>query len=143
MADGRFQAKQRLARPGRYYGDGGTIHGANHLDVETHRGGVVAVWFRCQLLPYRQVDVDERRAVEMGRARDSLPRLTGVEVRDDPSGPTDREDPLADWEWELLAELEHGEHAETLRRLDEADERRWPRLMRALRRHRQEARRDA
>ena len=75
-------AKQKLAGDSRYYGDGGTIHHTGHLDVEVYKGQVVAVWFRCQMLPFTQHDVDGRRAEDMTRASEHLPGLTGVEVRD-------------------------------------------------------------
>lgn len=74
--------KQQLAAPGRYYGDGGTIHGSTWLDVEVDGDGqVVAVWFRCQMLPWRVF----RRTGGDGRygPEDMSPcQLTGVEVRD-------------------------------------------------------------
>jgi len=69
----------------RYYGDGGTIHQSPELDVETdRRGKVVAVWFRCQMLPFRQSVVGEDRATEMASAYSNnyIPELHGVEVRD-------------------------------------------------------------
>ena len=77
-----WQLKQRAARPGRYYGDGGTIHSTNHLDVETHNGTVVAIWFRCQMLPFKQFEVGGERAGSMEDAAGDLPWLTGVEVHD-------------------------------------------------------------
>jgi hypothetical protein len=80
----RWWAKQKLAGPeGRFYGDGGTIHRTGHLDVETHDGQVVSVWFRCQMLPFKQTEVDERRAAEMRPSeQERLPDLTGVQVVD-------------------------------------------------------------
>jgi hypothetical protein len=89
----RWRLKQRLAGESRYYGNGGTIHGSTQLDVETYRGTVVAVWFRCQLLPFRQREADQARAIEMERASWGDPpmngegvnarlKLTGVEVLD-------------------------------------------------------------
>lgn len=78
----RWARKQRLASPARYYGDGGTIHNTGHVDVETDAtGAVVAVWFRCQMLPFRQTTVDDRRAQQM-RANPTNVSLTGVEVHD-------------------------------------------------------------
>lgn len=80
----RWQRKQELAGEtgARYYGNGGTIHGTTQLDVETDAdGNVVAVWFRCQQLPYRQTRVDDRRVREAG-GWEGLPRLTGVELID-------------------------------------------------------------
>lgn len=81
----RWRLKQRAARPGRYYGDGGTIHASTALDVETTQDGrVVAVWFRCQMLPFEQVAVEGARASEMISAYSGaeVPVLTGVEVQD-------------------------------------------------------------
>lgn len=49
----------------RRYGDGNTIHSTGHLDVETLDGRVVAVWYRCQPLPFSQTDVLDDRADEM------------------------------------------------------------------------------
>jgi hypothetical protein len=81
----RWEAKQKLAAPSRYYGDGGTVHRTTYLHVETDRGGVVvAVWFRCIRLPFVQVTVTGDRAAEMLRdhRQVSSTLLTGVEVRD-------------------------------------------------------------
>lgn len=76
----RWQQKQELAEPGRFYGDGGTIHGTGHLDVEVKDGQVVAVWFRCQMLPFR---VFARDGEPRHREEDLSPGvLTGVEIRD-------------------------------------------------------------
>lgn len=78
-----FRRKQKLAGEAgaRYYGDGGTIHGTTHLDVEVDPDGkVVAVWFRCQVLPYR---VFHRTATDRYGEEDLTPgQLTGVEIRD-------------------------------------------------------------
>ena len=57
--------KQRAASPSRFYGDGGTIHASTDLDVEVHDGQVVAVWYRCQQLPYRVSVVGPERVAEM------------------------------------------------------------------------------
>lgn len=80
----RWRLKQVAAGESRYYGDGGTIHQTGHLDVETHHGTVVAVWFRCQQLPFQQTEVDGERATEMetlshGEVREI--RVTGIELR--------------------------------------------------------------
>jgi len=77
----RWQQKQALAAPSRYYGDGGTIHGTTVLDAETRKGKVVSVWFRCQMLPFEQHEVEDDRAGSM-TAVQSLPLITGVEVLD-------------------------------------------------------------
>lgn len=78
----RWRLKQRLAgKSGRYYGDGGTIHQGGSLDVEVVDGRVVAVWFRCQLLPFEQHDVGDRRRDEMDGVEPGV-LITGVEVRE-------------------------------------------------------------
>lgn len=81
--DEAWKRKQELAKPARFYGDGGTIHGTGHLDVEVDDAGqVVAVWFRCLMLPFKQTDVEPARAREMRSVAVHLPQLTGVEVLD-------------------------------------------------------------
>lgn len=86
ISDDVWRQKQELAKPCRYYGHGGTIHDSQFLDVETDDAGtVVAVWFRCQMLPFLQTSVSASRAAEMRGAYDdtsSVPQLTGVEVLD-------------------------------------------------------------
>jgi hypothetical protein len=83
LADEVWAAKQALAYPSRYYGEGGTIHGTTHLDVEVDATGrVVAVWYRCQMLPFRQRSVDAARAIEIDDAGSPPLELTGVEVLD-------------------------------------------------------------
>lgn len=80
-----YDARQALCKETgtRYYGDGGTIHGTTHLDVEVHDGRVVSVWFRCQPLPYRQVEVAFARADSMTESyRTNKIALHGVEVKD-------------------------------------------------------------
>jgi hypothetical protein len=76
--------KQRLAGPGRYYGDGGTIHHTGKLDIEIFEGQVVAVWFRCQPLPFRTSEADRHRAADMLSmyGQDPMPDITGVELVD-------------------------------------------------------------
>lgn len=79
----RWRRKQELAKPSRYYGDGGTIHSSGELDVETHNGKVVAVWFRCATLPFKQVEVGNDRAKEMClNYNEYCGKLTGVEILD-------------------------------------------------------------
>lgn len=80
----RFYQKQKLAKPSRYYGDGGTIHHTTAVNVELFKGKVVAVWFRCQILPFTQHETGRDRAREMGEAYilDRMPKITGVEVLD-------------------------------------------------------------
>jgi len=69
----------------RTYGHDGTIHGTKHLDVETDsQGNVVAVWFRCQLLPFNQIRTPVNRSIEMEKAYASgnIPELRAVVVKD-------------------------------------------------------------
>jgi hypothetical protein len=48
-----WQRKQKAVAPDRYYGDGGTIHASGTIDIQVDADGrVVAVWFRCQNLPW-------------------------------------------------------------------------------------------
>jgi hypothetical protein len=79
----KFQMRQELCKETgtRYYGDGGTIHHDNLLDVEVYDGHVVGVWFRCQALPFQETIVDSYRANEM-RPLSHLVGLHGVEVKD-------------------------------------------------------------
>jgi hypothetical protein len=52
----------------RRYGGNNTIHNTGYVDVETDtEGKVVAVWFRCATLPFKQSKVDPERAKEMER----------------------------------------------------------------------------
>ena len=45
------------------YGGDNTIHKNGELDISVDKNGkVVAVWFRCIMLPFKQVDVDDIRA---------------------------------------------------------------------------------
>ena len=77
----RWHLKQELAAPGRFYGDDMTIHSTTTVDVETFNGEVVAVWFRCQAISFRQTEVDLWRATEMLGM--PAPQITGVQVVDD------------------------------------------------------------
>lgn len=79
-----WRKKQKLAAPARYYGDGGTIHGTGWLDIEVVDGRIITVWFRCQQLPFRQIDRAQPRCDPTQPP--ALPVLTGVEVLD-PIGP--------------------------------------------------------
>lgn len=70
----------------RFYGDGGTIHSSVELDVETRDGMVLAVWYRCQPLAFRQVEVGYSRATELTEVIQSYgaPMLRGVVLEDRP-----------------------------------------------------------
>lgn len=69
----------------RFYGDGTTIHNTGHVDVETHNGEVVAVWFRCQPLRFNHVEVDEERANSMKKSYEdnTLPEIRGFRLKYD------------------------------------------------------------
>jgi len=62
------------------YGLNGTIHQTEQLDVEVYKGKVVAVWFRCAMLPFEQFNVDKDRAQEMATAE--LNPMVGVIFKD-------------------------------------------------------------
>ena len=47
------------------YGHNKTIHGTQHVDVEVRNGEVVAVWFRCCMIPFKQCNIGVERAEEM------------------------------------------------------------------------------
>lgn len=60
-----------------FYGNGTTIHDTDYVHVETHKGEVVAVWFRCATLPFSQVEVSPQRVNEMkGHHSDALVGVT-------------------------------------------------------------------
>lgn len=67
------------------YGHDKTIHSTRELDVEVDDAGqVVAVWFRCMALPFKQVRADNQRKLEMRLtyAENKVPELLAVEVSD-------------------------------------------------------------
>ncbi len=71
----------------RTYGHDKTIHQNGEVDVELDEAGnVVAVWFRCQPLPFTQNRADSRRAEEMRRMYSDesslLPGIVAVELND-------------------------------------------------------------
>lgn len=47
------------------YGHDKTIHGTQHVDVEVRNGEVVAVWFRCCMIPFKQWNIGAERTEEM------------------------------------------------------------------------------
>jgi hypothetical protein len=71
-----------------YYGtkpDGSrnTIHASTHFDVETKDGKVVAIWFRCLLVPFEQHEIDEDRARDLTDAFPLNITVLGLEVQRD------------------------------------------------------------
>lgn len=60
------------------YGDDRTVHRTGHLDVEVDAdGAVVAVWFRCARVPFRQHAVGADRAREL-RGANALPAVKAI-----------------------------------------------------------------
>jgi hypothetical protein len=60
----------------RYYGGDGTVHGNGEVNVELDRWGrVVAVWFRCQPLPFTQNVVQDSRAENLRGMYESQPPI--------------------------------------------------------------------
>ena len=72
----------------RRYGDNGTIHHTNHIDIETDTNGdVIAVWFRCQPLLFVQTKhnrFSNNRVTEMKEMykRNNISKLHAVIVED-------------------------------------------------------------
>ena len=62
-----------------FYGGDKTVHRTGWLDIETRNGEVVAVWFRCAMLPFRQVEVDKERAREMKGVGAMNENIRGIE----------------------------------------------------------------
>lgn len=63
----------------RFYGGDNTIHQTEQLQVEVSNGRVVSVWFRCQMLPFEQVDVAGPRAASMTDNPTTV-KLIGVQL---------------------------------------------------------------
>lgn len=69
----------------RYYGSEGTIHQNESLDVEVDDNGVVvAVWFRCQPLPFKPSSAGQSRVREMREmyGKGSFGSIEAVVMRD-------------------------------------------------------------
>lgn len=64
-----------------FYGSAGTVHGTTEVDVETYKGRVIAVWFRCMRLPFKQETTDAERAAEMRRVGDQKIEVHGITYR--------------------------------------------------------------
>ena len=64
------------------YGHDKTWHRTEYVDVETtETGEVVAVWFRCICIPFRQTTVDRARTKHMRDAYErGVPSLNAVDV---------------------------------------------------------------
>jgi hypothetical protein len=65
------------------YGDGGTIHNTEYLNIEVDEktGEVVSVWFRCMALPFKISQAGAERADEMRQMYEKgpLPKLVYIE----------------------------------------------------------------
>lgn len=70
-----------------YYGGMGTIHSTRGLDVEVdQQGNVVAVWFRCSMLPFTQFAARGNNYKGL-----KLPELHGVQLKYPSNYPSDEE----------------------------------------------------
>ncbi len=64
------------------YGHDKTIYRTGHLDIETDpNGNIVSVWFRCLMLPFRQVRVNDDRAKIRGELRKTQ-QIKAIEIED-------------------------------------------------------------
>ncbi len=69
----------------REYGRNITIHSSEHVDVETDAmGNVVSVWFRCQIIPFKQTRVSRDRQKDMAEiyASKHVPKLLSITIMD-------------------------------------------------------------
>ena len=70
----------------RFYGRDGTIHRTEqlHIELDPEDGEVVAVWFRCQALPFTLTTTTEKRSLELkDMYRDHpMPAIVGVTLKD-------------------------------------------------------------
>jgi len=65
------------------YGHTGTIHGTEKLDIQLDRkGNVVAVWFRCMLLPFRVSEHRKTQAEGKELLATDLRGILAVEIDD-------------------------------------------------------------
>lgn len=61
---------------------GGTIHQTGHLDIETHDGKVIAVWFRCRTLPFQQHETGYQRFSDLKQMGQPSIQITGINFED-------------------------------------------------------------
>lgn len=91
LARHRVRLAWRALFPGRrlHYGDEGTIHRTGVVNVELDKHGrVVAVWFRCAMLPFTQTTVGWNRVKSMRQIYDAgtlMPITAVVLLRDRPA----------------------------------------------------------
>jgi len=77
-------SKEREEYNKNYYGGNKTIHDTEYLDVETNKGKVVSIWFRCLHLNFKQIEVDSSRAKEMKRLYSNgknVPKIDAIVVK--------------------------------------------------------------
>ena len=74
----------RKRKQSREYGWSDTIHRNGEVNVETDDNGVVvAVWFRCQPLPFTQSNHGEQRAADMRRMYERpMPQILAISLED-------------------------------------------------------------
>lgn len=66
MQRAKIASDSDIIEYGTVRGEQRTYHGREHLDVEVNSDGeVVAVWFRCACLPFKQINVDTGRSIAM------------------------------------------------------------------------------
>ncbi len=71
-----------------HYGDDKTIHQSGYVDVELGPNGkVVAVWFRCAVVPFKETRVGRERADEMVHMykEENVSRVEAIDFADEPS----------------------------------------------------------
>jgi len=68
----------------RFYGGDGTYHETTDINVELYNGKVIAVWYRCQALPFTQNESGPHRAAEMEKMYKDypMPEIRGLELKD-------------------------------------------------------------
>jgi hypothetical protein len=81
MRNARRRVHERKTEEERlsFYGGDKTFHRTGWLDIETRNGEVVAVWFRCAMLPFRQTEVDKHRAKDMKSVGAMNENIRGIE----------------------------------------------------------------
>jgi len=83
---GRLRRWRERRRREFRYGDSGTIHRTGQVNVERdmQTGEVVAVWYRCRLLPFTDTEAGPGRVHEMRDAyRKRPPSIRAIVFEDD------------------------------------------------------------
>lgn len=72
--------KRRKENEIKHYGEH-TIHSTGHLDVEVDdEGNVIAIWYRCITLPFRQVNISNERKLSLSNSMPDI-SITGIDYR--------------------------------------------------------------